>query len=149
MAERMTPHRKRRMRQAEEDGLGERYGNNYGYAREGEQSEPLSSHVDENEYVDRYRPPKYPQPEETSGPYAGVGPKGYQRSDSRIHEEICERLSLHGQIDARGIDLQVQDGEVFLKGSIRNRLMKRLAEDVALESIGVRDVYNQLRISRK
>lgn len=29
----------------------------------------------------------------SSGGFAGRGPKGYQRSDDRIREDVCERLA--------------------------------------------------------
>src|SRR6185436_14031856 len=32
--------------------------------------------------------------------HAGKGPKGYKRSDERIHDEVCERLTHHPLIDA-------------------------------------------------
>jgi hypothetical protein len=79
------------------------------------------------------------------GPFVGQGPRGYQRSDERIKEDVCERLAQHGMIDARNIDVTVENGEVTLRGSVDSRHTKRIAED-AVESIsGVRDVRNELR----
>ena len=53
-----------------------------------------------------------------TGPYVGLGPEGYRRSDERILEDIAQRLMLHGRIDAREIILSVENGEVTLAGSI-------------------------------
>lgn len=81
------------------------------------------------------------------GPYAGQGPRGYQRSDDRIKEDVCERLTQHGNIDATNIEVSVSNGEVTLRGTVENRDMKRRAED-AVESVsGVQDVRNELRAS--
>jgi hypothetical protein len=80
------------------------------------------------------------------GPYTGIGPQGYQRSDDRIFEEVCERLSQHGQIDASDIEIDVENGEVFLKGKVHNRHTKRMAEDVSATVPGVMDVNNQLKV---
>ncbi len=82
----------------------------------------------------------------TAGPYVGVGPRGYQRPDQRIYEDICERLSRHGQIDASNIQVEVQQGEVTLKGSVENRRAKRMAEELADTVSGIRDIHNELRI---
>jgi hypothetical protein len=82
------------------------------------------------------------------GPFTGRGPRGYQRSDDRISEDVCERLTHHGQIDARDIDVSVQGGEVYLRGSVDTREAKRQAEDIAEAVSGVREVHNELRISR-
>lgn len=82
-----------------------------------------------------------------SGPYTGVGPKGYKRSDDRIREDVCELLARHGQLDASNIEVTVQDGEVTLTGFVDSRWAKREAEDVADEASGVRDVHNQIRVS--
>jgi hypothetical protein len=82
------------------------------------------------------------------GPYTGVGPKGYQRSDERIYEDVCERLTRAGQIDARDIRVNVKDGEVTLDGTVPNRVTKRMVEKVADNVRGVKDVHNQLRIER-
>jgi osmotically-inducible protein OsmY len=79
------------------------------------------------------------------GRYAGRGPKGYQRSDDRIREDICERLTQHPEIDAVEIDIRVENGEVTLTGTVERRDEKRRAEDVAEGVSGVKDVHNQLR----
>lgn len=84
-----------------------------------------------------------------SGPHSGRGPKGYQRSDDRIKEELCERLSQHGQLDASDLEVKVQNGEVTLSGSVRERHAKRTAEDVAESVSGVREVHNQVRVDAK
>lgn len=81
------------------------------------------------------------------GPYAGHGPRGYQRADERIKDEVCDRLTQHGRIDARDIDVSVSNGEVTLRGSVNGRHAKRQAEDVAESVSGVREVRNELRTS--
>lgn len=80
------------------------------------------------------------------GPYAGRGPKGYQRSDERIRDEVNERLTAHGLIDASEVDCRVQNGEVVLTGFVDSRAAKRAAEDLAEDVYGVREVHNQLRV---
>ena len=80
------------------------------------------------------------------GPFVGFGPRGYQRSDDRICEELHDRLTAHGFIDATDIKCAVQNGEVTLNGFVHSRRTKRAAEDVADGILGVRDVHNNLRI---
>ena len=80
------------------------------------------------------------------GPYVGRGPKGYQRSDERIREELSDRLTAHGLIDASDVELRVQGGEVTLTGFVDSREAKRAAEDVAEDVQGVREVHNLLRV---
>jgi osmotically-inducible protein OsmY len=82
----------------------------------------------------------------TPGPYEGIGPRDYRRSDKNIREDICERLTRHGRIDASDIDIQVQAGEVTLTGKVGDRRQKRLAEDLAESVPGVVDVHNELRL---
>jgi BON domain len=84
----------------------------------------------------------------TPGPYSGIGPRNYRRSDERIREDVCERLTEHGQIDASDIEVTVSDGEVTLGGSVADRGQKRLAEDMADDVAGVRDVHNRLQVRR-
>lgn len=82
------------------------------------------------------------------GPYSGRGPKGYRRSDETIAEDVCERLTQHGYVDASDIEVKVEGGEVTLQGTVDNRRTKRLAEDIAASVAGVSDVHNRLRLSQ-
>jgi len=81
-----------------------------------------------------------------SGQHSGKGPKGYQRSDDRIREEVSDRLTEHGDIDASELEVQVNNGEVTLSGFVDDRQQKRMAEDIAEQISGVKDVHNQLRV---
>jgi hypothetical protein len=81
------------------------------------------------------------------GPYVGRGPKGYWRSNERIYEDVAERLTQHGEIDASDVAIHVENGEVTLTGAVDSRRTKRLAEDIADGVNGVRDVHNELRIA--
>jgi hypothetical protein len=82
------------------------------------------------------------------GPHAGRGPKGYQRSDARLHEDICDRLTEHPAIDASEIEVEVQGCEVTLRGTVESRAVKHLAETMAETVPGVREIHNQLRVAR-
>ncbi len=65
------------------------------------------------------------------GPFVGYGPGDWQRQDENIREDVNERLTLHGHLDARQIHVQVDDGVVTLTGNVSSRREKRLAEDIA------------------
>jgi hypothetical protein len=82
------------------------------------------------------------------GQHTGKGPKGYQRSDDRIREEISDALTMDGDIDASEIEIRVTSGEVVMTGSVDSRQAKRAAEDLAERIQGVKDVRNELRVSR-
>ena len=85
---------------------------------------------------------------ESRGQFTGRGPKGYQRSDERIREDVCDRLSDDPHLDASDIEITVRNGEVTLAGSVRERSDKRHAEDVVEQVSGVREVTNSLRVNR-
>jgi hypothetical protein len=97
-------------------------------------------------YGSPYAPgPAYPE----SGPYTGIGPRNYKRDDMRIFEDICDSLMQHSEIDASEIDVVVTGGEVTLSGKVDSLYTKRAVEDTALAVLGVQDVHNELKISRK
>jgi len=76
-----------------------------------------------------------------------VWPKGYQRSDERIRDDVCERLAHDGHVDLREVEVQVAGGVVTLSGAARDRREKLRIEDIADHVMGVKDVQNQLRVS--
>lgn len=78
--------------------------------------------------------------------YQGRGPKGYKRSDERIHEDVCERLTHDPMIDASNLEVAVKDGEVTLSGTVASRGLRRRAEDLAELASGVNHVQNNLRV---
>jgi len=82
------------------------------------------------------------------GRFTGKGPKGYQRSDERIHEDVSEELAQHGEIDATDIQVRVSKREVTLDGEVETREQKRLAEDVVEACPGVREVHNNLHVRK-
>ncbi len=78
-----------------------------------------------------------------------VGPKGYQRSDERIREDLCERLALSSRVDVREVEVSVSAGVVTLSGTVQDRQQKYRIEDMADEVFGVKDVHNQIRVTRE
>lgn len=84
--------------------------------------------------------------DERSGEHRGRGPKGYQRSDERIRDDVNDRLTEDPHIDASEIDVSVSSREVTLSGTVRDRFSKRHAEDIAESVSGVAHVQNNLRV---
>ena len=80
------------------------------------------------------------------GRHYGRGPSGYKRSDARISEDIHDRLTDDDDLDASTIQVQVQDGEVTLSGTVAEREDKHRAERLAERVTGVDHVQNNLRV---
>lgn len=78
--------------------------------------------------------------------HRGLGPANYRRSDSRIEEDVNDRLTDERTVDAREISVTVQDREVTLDGHVRSKQAKRRAEDCADSISGVTHVQNNLRV---
>ena len=74
------------------------------------------------------------------------GPKGYQRSDERIREEICDELMQTDHIDSSEVTVQVAGSKVTLDGTVPERWMKHAIEDLAAGCSGVQDVDDRIRI---
>jgi hypothetical protein len=81
------------------------------------------------------------------GPYRGHGPRRAQPSDRQIEDQVCHRMTQHGQLDAHDIDVSVMNGEVTLRGTVDSRWAKRLARDIADSVPGTQDVHNDLKIT--
>ena len=82
------------------------------------------------------------------GEHRGKGPKGYQRSDERIKEDVCDRLSDDDMLDASEIEVDVAGSEVILSGMVLSREARRHAEDIADSVSGVRNIENRIRVVR-
>jgi hypothetical protein len=81
-------------------------------------------------------------------PPSGRGPKGYQRSDDRIREDICDGLMM-SWMNAENVDVQVRNGEVTLTGTVKSRDEKRAIEALAESVLGVKDLINSIRVERR
>ncbi len=92
------------------------------------------------EFVEPYKP---------EGRYAGRGPRNYVRSDSRIFEDVNERLTMHPDVDAVHIEVEVVDGDVTLRGWVPDRNSRYLAEDAAWTTRGVKNVTNLLVVDQR
>lgn len=80
--------------------------------------------------------------------FSGRGPRGYARSDERLKEDICEKLTYASDIDASEIQIEVQGGKVVLTGEVSERGMKHRAEDLVDRCSGVQEIDNRLMVSR-
>lgn len=83
---------------------------------------------------------------QSGGGFRGRGPKGYQRSDERLTEDINERLTYDDHIDASDVSVSVASGEATLSGTVNTRYEKRRAEDLADDVPGIMHVQNNLRV---
>src|SRR5690606_33268259 len=55
------------------------------------------------------------------GGHRGRGPKNYTRTDQRITEDLCERLTDDDDVDAGDIEVMVKDGVATLTGTVPRR----------------------------
>ncbi len=132
-------------RGGDQRGMG--YGSSSGYGSpeghsyaSGSQDQPsFVSPADTQFHAGQYR---------ARGSYSGYGPRDYTRSDSRIREDLCERLTDDPDVDPSDIAVQVSEGMVTLEGTVEQRWMKHRAEDIADSCGGVRNVENRIRVQQ-
>jgi BON domain len=79
--------------------------------------------------------------------HRGKGPKGYQRTDERVRERLCEVLTDDPRIDATDIDVHVQGGEITLTGFVDSRRTKYLVEELVANTCDT-EVTNRLQVRR-
>lgn len=75
----------------------------------------------------------------------GGGPIRYRRPDERIRDDLAEALYADGWVDAREVEIAVEEGEITLQGQVPSRDDKRRVEDLAWKVFGVLDVHNRLQ----
>jgi len=71
-------------------------------------------------------------------------PAGYRLSDASIKEQVRRRLAQDDGLDDTGIVVEVQGGEVMLRGRVRQCADMQRAEQLACETEGVKLVRNGL-----
>lgn len=87
----------------------------------------------------------------------GHGAGADQRSDERIHQDICERLAqpferfdasdlVSEHLDASDVTVRVEGGRVILDGTVPERRMKQHIEDLVDACPGVQDIDNRIRV---
>jgi BON domain-containing protein len=95
-----------------------------------------------------YRGPSYGSTGAGSGMrQRSRGPKGYQRSDERLKEDISERLMEAYDIDSSEVTVEVSGAKVTLEGSVPSRHMKHAIEDLVDACPGVQDIENRVRVA--
>ena len=80
------------------------------------------------------------------GPHYGKGPEGFERSDARLWELVCEALHDDDQVDATHVTVEVARGEVTLGGLVDDDRTKSLAEACVARVAGVKAVQNQIDV---
>jgi hypothetical protein len=107
-------------------------------------NEELSQYFDRNS-----RFPESPVNVERTGMHSGKGPLSFRRSDERLREVVCDRLTDDPFIDATDIEVEVNNCEVVLKGTVDNMDARRRTEDIVDGINGVVHVANCLRLRNR
>ena len=79
------------------------------------------------------------------GLHAGKGPRGWTLSDTRLIDEVSDRLMGDRLLDARGVEVSADAGVITLSGEVPGASDAAHAELLARGTVGVRDVVNRLR----
>lgn len=69
-------------------------------------------------------------------------------TDDRIHDQVLMKLAGDQDVRGGGIDVDVHNGVVTLKGKVENEKRKERAEKLAKKVKGVSSVDNQLILSK-
>lgn len=72
-------------------------------------------------------------------------PAGYRRSDADIAVDVRHRLADDVGLDANGIEIEVKDGQVTMRGVVRHCGDMQRAEAHACAIAGVAAVRNELQ----
>lgn len=79
--------------------------------------------------------------------FTGRGPRGWKISDDKLKERVSEVLLHSHEVDPSSLEVVVEDRVVYLKGSIKSKGMRRVAEDLVGSIPGVIDVFSELKIT--
>lgn len=130
-----------------------RYGGDYGGRYQGDYGSNYGSDYGGGGYQGDYRTQRSDYGYGTSGVTGDIGrrsgPRNYARTDARIREDICERLTFTTGLEVSDVTVEVDKGKVTLSGTVPHRSQKYDIEDLADNTMGVSEVENNIRVSRK
>lgn len=135
-------------------GQGQYGHTQYGYSQSGQGnygqfcSNPYAQYAQHGQGQAHAQFGQQQQPMQQMQRRVGKGPKGYKRSDERIKEDVCDQLAQSDDLDPSEIEVSVSNAEVTLTGTIPERHMKYIAEQIADRVSGVNEIHNQIRVKR-
>lgn len=68
--------------------------------------------------------------------------RAWQRTDDELRDAVCEALLTDSVLDARDMNIGVDDGDVILSGVCPCVNSRARAESIARGVLGVREVHN-------
>ena len=71
-----------------------------------------------------------------------------RRPDAQLAQELQEILSKDPELDSTEIEVEVEGGAVTLRGVVDSSDARLLAEELVESVSGVREVHNNLKVSR-
>jgi osmotically-inducible protein OsmY len=77
-----------------------------------------------------------------------LAPRGIRRTDAQLYEDICEALMQRDDVDSSDVTVAVRESEVTLEGTVPQRSMRYLIEDLAAGHPAVRDVDNRIKVRK-
>ena len=77
-----------------------------------------------------------------------LAPHGIHRSDAELYEDICEALLQRDDVDCSDVTVAVHEGEVTLDGTVPQRCMRYVIEDLAAGHPAAHDVDNRIRVRK-
>jgi osmotically-inducible protein OsmY len=80
---------------------------------------------------------------------AQSGPKNWQRSDERVHDDVCRMLADDEWVDASDVEVVVHHREVTLAGSVPDPRQRARAVAIAEAARGVVEVVSRLRVAQR
>ena len=71
-----------------------------------------------------------------------------RRPDAQLAQELQEILTKDPELDSTEIEVEVEGGAVTLRGVVDSSDARLLAEELVESVSGVREVHNNLKVSR-
>jgi osmotically-inducible protein OsmY len=71
------------------------------------------------------------------------------QSDDVIHDVVMRKLASDADVKGGGIDVEVKDGVVTLRGKLETEKVIQKAEKLTKKVSGVKKVVNEIRLSSK